>query len=166
MDRFKALSLGTQVMFGAGVLLLIDTFLSWQKYAPKVAGIEIVSFSRNAWHGFWGVLLVLLTIALLAWLVVSMLGMMTMRLPVSDMLLSAALGAVILICALLKVLTDDFTTKWAWIGVVLAAVIAAGAWLRVQEAGGMDTLRTEATSMRGSGSDSTPPPPAQEPPAS
>ena len=165
MDRYKALSRGTQVMLAAGVLLLIDTFLSWQKVSAKIAGVEVASFSQNAWHGFWGVLLALLTIVLLAWLVASILGY-TMRLPVSDMLLSAALGAVILLCALLKVLTDDFTTMWAWIGLVLAALVAAGAWLRVQEAGGMDTLKAEATSMTGSRSEPAPPPPAQEPPAS
>jgi hypothetical protein len=161
MDRYKALSRGTQVMFAAGVLLLIDTFLNWQ--TVKALGIELGSV--NAWHGFWGFLLGLLTIALLAWLVASMLGV-TMSLPVSDMLLSAALGAAILICALLKALTDDFSTIWAWIGVVLAALVAVGAWLRVQEAGGMDKLRAEATSMTGSRSEAPPPPPpAQEPPA-
>jgi hypothetical protein len=131
-----------------------------------VGGVEVLSFTRNAWHGFWGILLGLLTIALLAWLVVAMLGI-AMKLPVSEMLLSAALGAAILICALLKVLTDDFSTIWAWIGVVLAALVAVGAWLRVQEAGGIDKLRAEATDLRGSRSESSPPPPppAQEPPA-
>jgi hypothetical protein len=163
MDRYKALSRGTQVMFVAGVLLLVDTFLSWQKV--EFAGI-IPEITLNAWHGFWGVLLGLLTIALLAWLAASMLGVV-MRLPVSDMLLSAVLGAAIVICALLKVLTDEFTAMWAWIGLVLAAAVAVGAWLRVQEAGGMDKLRAEATSMTGSHSEAPPPPPpAQEPPAS
>jgi hypothetical protein len=161
MDRYKALSRGTQVMFAAGVLLLIDTFLSWQKV--ELPGI-LPDFTQNAWHGFWGILLGLLTIALLAWLVASMLGV-TMSLPVSDMLLSAALGGAILVCALLKVLMDDFTAMWAWIGLVLAALVAVGAWLRVQEAGGVDKLRAEATSMTGSRSEAPPPPPAQEPPA-
>jgi hypothetical protein len=164
MDRFKALSRGTQLMFAAGVLLLIDTFLNWQKFSAEIAGVEIASVSGNAWHGFWGVLLGLLTIALLAWLVVAMLGV-AVNLPVSDMLLSAALGAAILVCALLKVLTDDSSTLWAWIGLVLAALVAVGAWLRVQEAGGIDKLKAEATGLTGSRSESAPPPPAQEPPA-
>lgn len=161
MDRYKALSRGTQVMLAAGVLLLIDTFFSWQKV--ELPGI-IPDYTLNAWHGFWGVLMGLLTIALLAWLVAAMLGLMTMRLPISDMFLSAALGAVILLCTLLKALTNDFTTIWAWVGVILAALVAVGAWLRVQEAGGMDKLRAEATSMTASRSADAPP--AQEPPAS
>jgi hypothetical protein len=163
MDRFNALSRGTQLMLAAGVLLLVDTFLNWQKVSAKVAGVEIASASRNAWHGFWGVLLALLTIALLAWLVAAILGAMP-KLPVPETLLSAGLGAAILLCAFLKAITDDFSTVWAWIGVVLAGLIAAGAWLRVQEGGGMETLRSETAAFRG-GTD-TPGPPSQEPPAS
>ncbi len=32
MERFSALSRGTQLMFIGSILLLIDSFLSWQKY--------------------------------------------------------------------------------------------------------------------------------------
>ncbi|MEX0675245.1 MAG: hypothetical protein WD067_10750 [Gaiellaceae bacterium] len=165
MDRFNALSRGTQLMLAAGVLLLVDTFLNWQKVSAEVGGVEIASFTRNAWHGFWGVVLGLLVIALLAWFVATMVGV-TMRLPVSETLLTAALGALIFIFALLKALTDDFSTMWAWIGVVLAGLVAAGAWLRVQEAGGMDTLRTEASALGGSAGQTRPeaPPPAEDPP--
>jgi hypothetical protein len=170
MDRYKALSRGTQLMLAAGVLLLVDTFLSWQRF--EALGIELAS--QNAWNGFWGVLLGLLTIALLAWLVATMLGV-DLRLPVSETLLSAALGGLVLVVALLKVLTDDFSTVWAWIGLVLAALVGVGAWLRVQEGGGMDTLRTEAATLRGTPetpetpqtpeAPGPPGPPSQEPPA-
>jgi hypothetical protein len=165
MDRYKALSRGTQLMLAAGVLLLVDTFLSWQEVSAEIAGVEVVSVSQNAWNGFWGVLLGLLTIALLAWLVATMLGV-DLRLPVSETLLGTALGGLVLVVALLKVLTDDFSTVWAWIGLVLAALVAAGAWLRVQESGGMDTLRTEAATLRGTPqTPEAPGPPSQEPPA-
>jgi hypothetical protein len=160
MDRFNAFSRGTQLMLAAGVLLLVDTFLNWQ--TVKALGIELGSV--NAWHGFWGVLLGLLVIALLAWFAATMAGV-TMQLPVSETLLTAVLGALIFVFALLKVLTDDFSTVWAWIGVVLGGLVAAGAWLRVQEAGGMDALRTEATFLPGSRTDAPTAPPSQEPPA-
>lgn len=164
MDRYRGLSRGTQVMFVAAALLLIDTFLDWQKVSAKIGGVEIASVSWSAWHGFWGVLLGLLTIALLAWLIASLAGV-TMQLPVSDTLLSAALGVAILICAVLKGLTDEFSTVWAWIGVALAAVVALGAYLRVQESGGMDKLRAEASDMTSSRHETPPPAPPEEPQA-
>lgn len=161
MDRYKALSRGTQVMFVAAVLLLIDTFLDWQKVSAKIGGVEVASASLNAWHGFWGVLMGLLTLALLAWLIASMAGV-TMELPIPDALLSAVLALAILLCAVLKGLTDEFSTIWAWIGVALAAVIALGAYLRVQEAGGIDQVRADASARSSSRAEPTPPP--EEPP--
>lgn len=164
MDRHRALSRGTQVMFVAAVLLLIDTFLDWQRFSAKLGEVEIASVSYNAWHGFWGVLMGLLTIALLAWLIASMAGV-AMQLPVSDMLLSAALGLAILLCAVLKGLTDDGSTAWAWVGVALAGVVALGAFLRVQESGGMDKLRAEASEMTSPRAEAAPPPhPPEGPP--
>ena len=148
-------------MFVAAALLLIDTFLDWQKVSAKIGGVEVASASLNAWHGFWGVLMGLLTLALLAWLIASMAGV-TMQLPVSDALLSAALGVAILICAVLKGLTDEFSTVWAWIGVALAGLIALGAYLRVQESGGMDKLRADASEMRSSRQETPPPAPPEE----
>jgi hypothetical protein len=177
LERFNALSRGSKIMLVAGVLLLIDTFFAWQQVEVEELGIEA---SQNAWHGFWGVLLGLLTAALVAWLVAKLAGV-EMRLPVSDTMLGALVAAIILLSALLKVLTDDFTAFWAYAGLVLAAIVAVGAWLNVQEAGGVDTLRSEASGMKASATTSsagtaaattptpeptpepTPPPPAPEP---
>jgi hypothetical protein len=147
-----------QLMLVAGVLLLIDTFLKWQEV--KVLGI---SAGVNAWHG-WGVLVGLLTIVLLVWLV-ARLAAADIRLPVSDTLAGAALGSLIVLFTLLKILVDnEFRTVWAWIGLVLAALIAVGAWLEVTAGGGMDTLRTEAAGMRSGGTAPTPPPQQPTPP--
>lgn len=168
MERFNALSRGTQLMLVGAALLLVDTFLPWQSVSFEALGVS-VSESWTAWHGFWGVMLGLLTIALLAWLVVRMLGT-ELKLPVSETLVGAALAALILLCAVIKVLTDDAVAWGAWLGLVLAVVIAVGAWLQVQAAGGVQTLRSEVSTV-GSGSGGTaapapethaapPPPPA------
>jgi hypothetical protein len=153
-------------MLVAGVLLLIDTFLPWQDVGDEVGDIAEafgVDTSFTAWHGFWGVMLGLLTIVLIAWLVFRMLGN-DLQLPVSETMVAAGLGLLIVLFALIKVLVDDeFRTAWAWIGLVLAALVAIGAWMQVQEAGGMDTLRTEASGMGSSGTAA--PPPAAPPPA-
>ena len=62
MQNLNALSLGRKLVLGAGVLLLIDTFLHWQEVS--FGGL---SGGQTAWHGFWGVLLGLMTVVLLAW---------------------------------------------------------------------------------------------------
>jgi hypothetical protein len=165
MDGYRSLSRGTQVMFVAAVLLLIDMFLDWEKVSAKIGGVEVASASQSGWNGFWGFLLGLLTIALLAWLIASMAGV-TMQLPLPDAMLSAVLGLAILVCAVLKGLTDDYSTVWAWIGVALAAVVALGAYLRVQEAGGIDQVRADASAMSSSRAEEPPPPPAEQPPSS
>lgn len=178
MERFNALSRGSQIMLIAGVLLLIDTFFAWQ----KVEILDIAEASANAWNGFWGVVLGLLTVALVAWLVAKLAGV-EIQLPVSDAMLGAIVAGIILLFALIKVLVDDFTAVWAYVGLVLAAIVAVGAWLNVQEAGGVDSLRSEASGMKDAATTSsagtetasattpspepapepTPPPPAPDP---
>ena len=149
MERFNARSRGSKVMLAAGVLLLIDTFFAWQRV--EVFDIEA---SQNAWNGFFGVLLGLLTVALVVWLLSKLAGMEG-QLPVSDAMLGAILAGVILLFALVKVLDDDFTTSWAYIGLALAAIVALGAWLNVQDAGGVQTLKSEASDLKGAAAPST-----------
>ena len=43
-----------------GLFLFIDTLLSWQAVT-----VGRLTYSRNAWHGFWGVILGLMSIAFL-----------------------------------------------------------------------------------------------------
>jgi hypothetical protein len=79
----------------------------------------------------------------------------------------ALLGTLILIFAIIKLLTilGDEATIWAWVGVGLAVLIAVGAFMTVQEAGGVDTLKSEATSFGGSSSTSPAAPTATAPAA-
>jgi hypothetical protein len=159
MDRITALPRGMQLMLVGGALLLIDTFFHWQ--SVTVVGITV---SRNGWHG-WGVLAGLLTIVLLVWLG-ARIAAADIKLPVSDTLAGAVLGALIFVSTLLKVLVDnDFRTFWAWLGLLLAAAVAVGAWLQVTAGGGMETLRTEAAGMKTrAGGSSAPMPPPEAPP--
>src|SRR5215208_5680312 len=163
MDRLTALTRGMQLMLVGGVLLLIDTFLNWQEVSVKVAGVTVVSAGVSAWHGFWGIIMCLALIVLLAWMVARLAGV-KIPLPFSDTMLAAGLAGIVLLFALIKNLADDYSTKWSYIGIVLAAVVAAGAWLEVQTAGGVDALRSEMSSMRKTEPPAPTPPPA-EPPA-
>jgi hypothetical protein len=162
MDRLSALTRGMQLMLVGGVLLLIDTFLNWQEVSVNVAGVTVVSAGVSAWHGFWGIIMCLALIVLLAWMVARLAGV-KIPLPFSDTMLAAGLAGLVLLFALIKNLADDYSTKWSYIGIVLAAVVAAGAWLEVQTAGGVDALRSEMSSMRKTEPPAPTPPPSEPP---
>ena len=164
MERFNALGRGTQMMLVGGVLLFIDLFLPWQDF--DALGIE-VTFS--GWRGV-GVILGLLTIVLLAWVIVR-LASVDIPLPVSTAMTAALIGTLILIFAVIKMLTilGDEATIWSWAGLALAILIAVGAFQTVQEAGGVDTLKSEIPNRTASTTvdalpptSSPPPPPASE----
>jgi hypothetical protein len=158
MDRFNALGRGMQIMLVAGVLLLIVMFFPWQDFGP-----DIVEFS--GWEGLTGVVLGLLTILLVAWIVLRLVAV-DLRLPVSQALVTAALAGLLLLFAVFKLLTiiDDEATAWAYIGFILALAIGVGAWMTIQAAGGIETLKTEVSTLQ-SPTPTAPPPPEPSAPA-
>ena len=182
MERFNALGRGAQLMLIGGVLLFIDLFFPWQDFDVGGLADELgVDATFSGWRGI-GFVVGLLTIVLLAWLIVRI-ASVNIPLPVSTAMTGALLGTLILIFTIIKLLTilGDEATIWAWVGTALAVVIAVGAFMTVQEAGGVDTLRSEASSLGGSGASAAPaapeayqappaettaPPPAAAPPAS
>lgn len=139
MERLSALDRGAQLMLLGGVLLVLDSFFPWQ----EIELLDIPVASASAWHGFWGWSMGLLALALVAWLVLRVLRVEP-TLPCSDALLGGALGGLVFLSALLKNLTDDHSTFWSYLGVGLAALVAVGAWLELQEAGGVGTFRSRA----------------------
>lgn len=154
MDRLGALSIGTKLLLGAGILLFVDMFLRWQEVCAGAGGFEVCG-GASGWSGFWGVVLGLLTIALLVWVGLQVAGvdLSSVNLPVTEAMLTLGLGVLVLVFALLKNLIDDYSTIWSYVGVVLAALVAAGAYLRSQELGGTAPLRTTTEP------DTAPPPP-------
>ncbi len=166
MERFNALGRGAQIMLVGAVLLLIDLFLPWQDFDVGGIADELgVDASFSGWRGFAGVVLGLLTIVLLAWLIVR-LASANIPLPVSTAMTGALLGTLILIFAIIKILSilGDEQTIWAWVGLILAVVIAVGAFQVVQEAGGVDQLKSEIPSMPASSQSETTGTATQAPP--
>lgn len=157
MDRFHALGRGTQLMAVSALLLFIDLFLPWQDFNLGGLADEFgVDASFSGWRGFAGVVLGLLTVILLAWVIVR-LASVNIPLPVSTAMTAALLGTLILIFAVIKLLTilGDEQTIWAWIGLILAILVAVGSFRTVQEAGGVDTLKSEASSLSSGGTSSS-----------
>jgi hypothetical protein len=125
MEQFNNLSNGRKLILGAGLLLLIDSFFNWQ---------AVDGFGQNAWHGFWGVLLGLMTLAILA-----LVGARAFGLAIPDTvpegLVTLALGGLMVLFALIKALNDSFVAWPAYVGIIIAAVVAVGAWLNFQDSG-------------------------------
>src|SRR5829696_1374244 len=152
MPDLRTLSTGTKLLLGAGVLLLIDTFLAWQKVSVEVGGVEIASASRNAWHGFWGVAMGLVLIALLVWVGLQVAKVDLPDLNVPEPTVTVALAVLVLVLAVLKNLVDDYSAWPSYVGVVLAA----GVWMRMQEP------EVAATPARSEPAAPPPPPPTAE----
>jgi hypothetical protein len=150
MPDLRTLSTGTKILLVAGILLLIDTFLAWQEVSVEVSGVEIASASQNAWNGFWGVVMGIALIALLVWVALQLFEVDLPDLNIPETTVTAGLAGIVFVFALLKNLIDDYSTWASYVGVVLAAGVAVGAWLRMQEA---DVTRTTAEPA------ATPPPP-------
>ena len=123
MEQLNALPLGRKLILGAGVLLFVDTFLQWQQVS-----IGPLSVGQNAWHGFWGVLMCLMVIALVLWTAARAFNV-ALPANVPDGLVTLALGVLIPLFALIKAITDTAVHWPAWIGVLLGVVVAYGAWL-------------------------------------
>jgi hypothetical protein len=154
METWNALSLGRKLVLGAGVLLLIDSFLHWQEVS-----IGPLSGGQSAWHGFWGVLLGLMTVALLVWTAARVFGVaLPGNLP--EGLVTLALGGLILLFAVIKVLSDNFVHWPAYIGIILAAGVAYGSWLVFKDSG--EALPRMAGATPGTTSTPPPTPPAEE----
>jgi hypothetical protein len=163
LEKINELSLGRKLIVGAGVLLFIDMFLHWQS-------VDVGPFTvgRNGIHGFWGVFILLMTIALVAFVGARAFGV---DLPESlpDGLISVVLGVLILLFAVIKNISDDYSAWPSYVGILLAAVIAYGGWLVFRD----DSESVPMSSASGGGSSPAPaaapttpqPPPAEEPEA-
>lgn len=126
---FSKLSLGSKVILGAGLLLLIDSFFHWQEVSigPISAGVSM-------WHG-WGVLIGLTLLVILAWEGARFAEIKIAVGPLSPSMLTVVLSALLVLFTLIKVLSNDYVASWAWIGLVLSIGVGVGAWLNMQAAG-------------------------------
>ncbi len=124
MDQIKGMSRSSQLLAGAGLLLFIFLFFDWQQVCfGSVCG------GRSGWHG-WGVLVGLLTIALVLWEAAQIFGV-KIELPITAAMLSAGLAAGVLLFTVIKFLVDNEARHWpSWVGLILAIAIGVGGFLR------------------------------------
>jgi len=128
MNRWSSLSRSSQLLLGAGVLLFIFLFFDWQQACVSVGGFNACG-GRTGWHG-WGVGIGLFVIALVVWELAQVVNT-KVDLPFRTSLLTVVLAGCVLLFTVIKFFVDNEARHWpAWIGLILAIVIAIGGWLR------------------------------------
>jgi len=146
MSLWRGLSTGRQVLLAGGLLLFIDLFLHWQQACgPGV--LSNICVSRTGWHGI-GILVGLLTLAMIAWEASGAFGVdlgdAVRNLPTA--LISAGLAAAVTLFTIIEFLTHNEIRHWpAWIGLILAIVIAIGGYLRFTESPATTTTPAPTT---------------------
>jgi L-asparagine transporter-like permease len=136
------MSTASKILLGGSVLLLIDSFLPWQKVCVSIAGFGACA-SANMWGGnggFFGVVAGLLVILLLVWEIIAVANV-DLNMGMSRSKVSAYLGFGVLAFVVIKfiVALTNSPGFGAWIGIVLALAIGYGAWMRFQEPEEMNT---------------------------
>jgi hypothetical protein len=130
------MSTATKILLGGGVLLFIDSFLSWQKVCFEIAGLG-GCVTANMWGGdgsFFGLLGGLLTIALLIWEGLALANVdLNVGMPRSK--ISAYVGFGVLGFVVIKFIfaMTQSPAFGAFIGLILALAVGYGAWMRFQE---------------------------------
>jgi|EndMetStandDraft_3_1072993.scaffolds.fasta_scaffold599417_1 hypothetical protein len=161
MDQITKMSRSSHLLLWPGLLLFIFLFFDWQQVCVSFGGNEACG-GRSGWHGV-GIIVGLLTIALLVWEIVQLVDIALPDLPVKAGMITAALAGGILVFTVIKFLVDNEARHWpAWLGLILSIVIAVGGWLRWS--GDAPKVIEMKRSPSSSGASSSAPPPA-EPPA-
>ena len=153
MEQLKGLPLGRQLILGAGVLLLIDSFFDWQQVSTS-----FITVGQSAWHGFWGIIMCLALLVVLAWTVARAFGI-ALPAQVPDGLATLGLAGLTLLFAIIKALSDSYVHWPAYVGIILAAAVGYGALL-VFRASGESLPSMPKAAPSGSGISTPPEPPA------
>jgi len=131
MDTLMKAPHAVQIVIGAALLLVIDSFFDWQQVS--LLGITA---GQSEWHGI-GILAGLLVIAVLVWEVARLFDVV---MPDDDDkrpgLASLGIALLAALFTIITFLTHDkvfglSTRHWpAWVGLILAIVLAIAAVLR------------------------------------
>lgn len=129
----------SKIVMVSGILLLVDSFLSWQKVCFDTGVLGDICAKANAWggNGGWaGVIMALLLIVLLIWEGIQLANMpMNLSIGVTPSKGTAYLGFAVVIFGLLKfilAITNEGALG-AWIGLVLLVAVGYGSWMKFQE---------------------------------
>jgi hypothetical protein len=121
-----------KILLGGSLLMFIDTLLPWQR------ACGVICDTANAWGGngaFVGVLLGLFVFLLLLGEILIVTGVeMPPSIPVSTVMAGLTVGTVLFALIKFLIVIGKFGSYGAWIGLILAIVIAYGGYMKMQEA--------------------------------
>ncbi|MEZ5171026.1 MAG: hypothetical protein R3A49_09810 [Acidimicrobiia bacterium] len=155
MDKIKELKPGEMVIGVAGIVLFLDSFLSWYS-----VDFGFGSYTRNGWQApssFLSILAILIGIALVALLVIRTFTEVELpdRLgPLTWEQVYTIGGAAAFVLVLIKWLGNtDYTAFGLYLGLLCTAGLAAGGFMAMQGIG-------ETGDAGGTGGTPPPPPPS------
>ena len=171
MDKLSELSHGAKVVLGAAIAFLIFSFFEWFEVGGQLGEAAEALGADNGismWHGI-GFLAGLLAIALVVWQAIR-LANIEIEIGVGPAMVTAALSILLLIFTFIRFIDKPSAfdrTIWAWLGMILAIVIVAGAWLNMKATGEsvqgmMDRFGSKEAAAA---APAAPAPPAPPPPA-
>ncbi len=129
----------SKIVMVSGILLLVDSFLSWQKVCFDTGVLGNFCGKANAWGGdggFAGVIMGILLIVLLIWEGIQLANMpMNFSIGVTPSKGTAYLGFAVVVFGLLKFIlaVTNHGALGAWIGLILLLAIGYGSWMKFQE---------------------------------
>ena len=128
MDISK-ISHGIKLVLGGSIVFLIVSIFNWQEI-----DLGIVSGGVSMWHG-WGVLAGLFAIAIVVWEGIR-LANVKLEIGITPAMVTSALAVFLLLFTVLKFLvSNEFRTFWAWLGLILAIFVAVGAFMNMKDLG-------------------------------
>lgn len=121
-----------KILLGGSLLMFIDTLLPWQRACNGTC------ITANAWGSngaFFGVMLGLFALLLLIGEVITIAGVaMPPGIPLSSVMAALTFGTVLFAVIKFLFVIGTFGSYGAWIGLILAIVIAYGGYMKMQEA--------------------------------
>ncbi len=137
----SGLTTASKIMLVSGILLLIDSFLSWQRVCVDFGDFGGGCAGASAWAGsgsFAGVIMGILLIVLVIWEVVQLANMAgNIQIGIPPTKGSAYLGFAVVGFGVLKFIIVLFSSVkpslFGWIGLVLLVILGYGSWMKYQE---------------------------------
>src|SRR3970282_726073 len=128
MERIKALPRGTKLVLASGVLLFFDLFFTWQKLPLDFGRAGRAVAPLDGWDA-WGLLIGLLTMALLALDSTAHRTALELWPDVPWGLITLGVATAVFVLTVVKNLPDAESALASYVGIVLAALAVVGAYM-------------------------------------
>ena len=132
MKRFSSLTTGTKLLIVGTVALFLNLSLTWQKIDVDFGRAGQAELLLDGWDA-WGLLIGLLSLGLLVLTVLIHLTDVELPEDVPWGLVSLVVAGVLVLVTAVKNLTDDGSTIASYVGIALAGLVLAGAYLNVRQ---------------------------------